>query len=894
MTFSNRRPRFSTLRLFLILILAFAAVAAVCSWHTVGAQTVNYISDRKVYPKPPLPPLPPLGGTYRDPVFGTEIMRATDASDCPHQGCGTYYSHWPTFNANNTRLLIRKDETGDALVKNFDPVNFKIGTGRQLPWVIRVNNATYGGASWESAIWSHTNPDVIYTFSNYNDGGMRLVSYNVATDTFALLADFNYLNTTGLDFLFQMNQSADDDVFSWSVMRVGNDGVPIAYLVYKRSTNKILLHVPNTMDFNEVHIDKTGHYLNVPLNRPLPDGDSMEFVNVDTGVVTKIVDGAPDFRPGHGDLGTNSIFGFDNDTDGFTIRRMDEPHNPHYVFWLRTASGPTGGVSDWTQDMHATMLADNEDWATMATFVDPTINLPHSGIFEDEMFQVALDGSERVRRLLQHRSSIDFKSDTTSYWAMPKPTISRDGRFIAYTSNWEKSGRYDLFIARIEPAPVLSTATPTPTMTPTPTPTTTPTPTPAPTATPTATPIVTPTPLPTPIIVPTAIPTPTPTPAPTPSVTPTATPTPTPVAKPGAALISLIKVTRDAQDISNEISADAKPGTNNSGSAATGPAGKISAVVSDLNQTYVAFGLEHEFYPASARIDQALTSAINYATIAVVSAAQNDTVTVKANLQRAIDYLELANLLMVNGDLANPIDYAQFFVRQHYVDFLSREPDESGRDFWTSKITNCIGEADCLESARVDVSAAYFLSIEFQETGYFVYRLYRASLGRPPRFEEFISDTQAIEKGVMVGQAGWKEMLLANRQSFVQSWVQRADFRSGYDEMTAEQFVDSLFAKMGVAPPPGERDSLISSLQKGSSRFSVLEQIVNNEQFATQQFDRAFVTMQYFGYLRRDPDAYGFNYWLNKLEAVNGDYQLAEMVKGFIESEEYRKRFERW
>src|SRR5438477_12568174 len=105
-------------------------------------------------------------------------------------------------------------------------------------------------------------------------------------------------------------------------------------------------------------------------------------------------------------------------------------------------------------------------------------NVGNTGAFKDEVMQFALDGSQRVRRLLHHRSSIDFKTNTTGYWAMPKPTISRDGRFIAYTSNWEKSGRYDLFIARIDPAPALSAPAPTPTPAPTATPTPTPTPTP--------------------------------------------------------------------------------------------------------------------------------------------------------------------------------------------------------------------------------------------------------------------------------------------------------------------------------------------------------------------------------------------------------------------------------
>src|SRR5206468_11678059 len=92
-----------------------------------------------------------------------------------------------------------------------------------------------------------------------------------------------------------------------------------------------------------------------------------------------------------------------------------------------------------------------------------------TGAFENEVMQFATDGSQRIRRLLHHRSHIDNLSSTSGYWAMPKPTISRDGRFIAFTSNWGNSGRYDLFIARIDPAPpVTPTPTPTPIASPTP------------------------------------------------------------------------------------------------------------------------------------------------------------------------------------------------------------------------------------------------------------------------------------------------------------------------------------------------------------------------------------------------------------------------------------------
>jgi uncharacterized SAM-binding protein YcdF (DUF218 family) len=431
------------------------ASAAITSGEETSPQNSSgFKTDRRVYRKPPLLHLPRAGGKFIDPVFGTEIMRATDESDGPAPGLGTYYSHWPTFNLDNTRLLIRKGETGDAILKTFDPVNFRIGASRE---VLPTEYPRGWGIVWESSIWSHRDPEIIYTFANDPKGGMRLYAYNVGRKEFKLLKDFSFLSRGRPDYLHQMNLSADDDVFSWSHMRTGNNGDPIAYLVWRRSTDKVLFDTPNTMDFNEVHVDKTGHWLNIPLNKPLPDSDAMEFLNLDTGGITKIVRGAPDYKPGHGDLGTDCIVGFDAWLDGITWRRLSAPHVVRHVFFFRTAIGRDGGVTDWTHDFHGTMLADNEDWITIATYRDPSVNLPGTGIFDDEVLQVSLDGSERIRRICHTRCFIDNKTTTTGYWATPKPTISRDGRFIAFTSNWENSGRYDLFVARIEPAPYLTT-----------------------------------------------------------------------------------------------------------------------------------------------------------------------------------------------------------------------------------------------------------------------------------------------------------------------------------------------------------------------------------------------------------------------------------------------------
>jgi uncharacterized SAM-binding protein YcdF (DUF218 family) len=445
------------------LVYYFVRGVRVSQTASAASTPVEYISpqdssglksDRGVYRKPPLPRLPRAGGKFVDPVFRAEVMRATDESDGPAPGLGTYYSHWPTFNSNSTRLLIRKGETGDAILKTFDPVNFKIGTGRE---VLPIEYPRDWGITWESSTWSHTNPDLIYTFANDRKGGMRLYGYDVAKKEFKLVKDFSSI-ARGRDFLRQMYLSADDDVFCWLLERVGVDDA-LGYIVYRRSTDKILFNNPASAyvgGINEVHVDKSGKWLTIHLNQTQPDNSATRILNLQTGAIDFLYRNTSDTPAGHGDLGTETIVGFDAWADGITWRRLSTPHAPRRVFYFRTAMGREGGVADWTHDFHGTMLADNEDWITIGTYHDPSVNLPATGIYDDEVLQVSLDGSERIRRICHTRSFIDEKTPTTGYWATPKPTISHDGRFIAFTSNWENSGRYDLFIARIEPAPYLT------------------------------------------------------------------------------------------------------------------------------------------------------------------------------------------------------------------------------------------------------------------------------------------------------------------------------------------------------------------------------------------------------------------------------------------------------
>ncbi|HEX8502759.1 MAG TPA: PQQ-dependent sugar dehydrogenase [Pyrinomonadaceae bacterium] len=254
---------------------------------------------------------------------------------------------------------------------------------------------------------------------------------------------------------------------------------------------------------------------------------------------------------------------------------------------------------------------------------------------------------------------------------------------------------------------------------------------------------------------------------------------------------------------------------------------------------------------------------------------------------------------------ANPLDRSDFFVRQHYLDFLSREADADGLAFWTGGIESCGANAACREVKRIDTSVAFFLSIEFQETGYFVYRLHKAAFGNaagtpvPLRFADFLRETQEIGRGVVVGQGDWRAQLEANKRAFVNAFVERADFVARYQTgQTPAQFAAALNQNAAAAFTPAEEADLAARLADGrETRAGALGRVAEDEDFKRAEFNRAFVLMQYFGYLRRDPDAApdadysGYNFWLSKLDQFGGNYHAAEMVKAFLASDEYRQRF---
>ena len=235
------------------------------------------------------------------------------------------------------------------------------------------------------------------------------------------------------------------------------------------------------------------------------------------------------------------------------------------------------------------------------------------------------------------------------------------------------------------------------------------------------------------------------------------------------------------------------------------------------------------------------------------------------------------------------IDDSDFFVNQHYVDFLSRFPDQGGLDYWTNQIASCGTNAICLNNQRVNVSAAFFIELEFQKTGYFVYRIYKGGLGRQPVYAEFGPDRRQVVDGPTLEQT---------KQALMLAFVQRPEFVTKYAAgTTAALFVDALIANINTnsgVDLSGQRQALIDKYNTGSdmtqSRSFATRDAVDAAAFQSAEYNPSFVLMQYYGYLRRDPEPSGYAFWLDVLNnRVPGNFR--GMVCAFITSDEYQKRF---
>jgi uncharacterized repeat protein (TIGR01451 family) len=229
---------------------------------------------------------------------------------------------------------------------------------------------------------------------------------------------------------------------------------------------------------------------------------------------------------------------------------------------------------------------------------------------------------------------------------------------------------------------------------------------------------------------------------------------------------------------------------------------------------------------------------------------------------------------------SNPIDGDAFFVRQLYIDFLGREPEPGAVNNWLGILNHCAVPTDCDRSV---VAQGFVRSAEFRDRGYFVYRFYSATLGRMPLYSEFIPD-MAKASGFLSDQD-----LEANKLAYIAEFMNRQEFKNLYDSTlnNPTAYVDKLLSTAGLPNHPKRAEWIAGLTNNTLTRAQVLRQFIESSEVFSKYYNESFIVMNYFGFLRRNPDA-AYQEWIRIFNQSNDDRVI---INGFINSQEYRFRF---
>jgi len=243
-----------------------------------------------------------------------------------------------------------------------------------------------------------------------------------------------------------------------------------------------------------------------------------------------------------------------------------------------------------------------------------------------------------------------------------------------------------------------------------------------------------------------------------------------------------------------------------------------------------------------------------------------------------------ATVSIADNDLAvassNPIDGVDFFIRQQYLDILNRQPDSTGLQNWINTLAPCpnggFGEPPASDCDRLKVAAGFFQSDEFLNRGYWAFRFYMVSQNQRPTYAQFIPDM------AQVGGPKSPAEEEASKVTFAEAFVQRPEFLARYGGLSGQPLANALLQTAGL---PSNTFTVTANMTNGQILRGIVETSATLNKFLTD----GTVSIQYFGFLRRDPDAIGYQNNVNTLNANPSN--LRHMIFIFIYSVEYRSRF---
>jgi hypothetical protein len=259
----------------------------------------------------------------------------------------------------------------------------------------------------------------------------------------------------------------------------------------------------------------------------------------------------------------------------------------------------------------------------------------------------------------------------------------------------------------------------------------------------------------------------------------------------------------------------------------------------------------------------------------------------------------------------NPIESHRFFIWTQYADLLNREPDNGGMQYYVDLINNCAGsDTECLKVYRGLTAANFLRSPEFGGRGGYIANLFNIVFGQRPKTVAELSDPTKVERPHYAEFVADLQLLSAptdaqvdvKKSELASTWLGRPEVQAILPaSLSNTDFVQKLKNTAGIITLANE-SSLITGLNNGTlTRAQVLRAVAESSEVTTMFSLQNYVTMQYIGHLRREPEnchgspdpancGYIFHY--NRFGSGGDPHEIENLItRGFIESPEYRRRF---
>lgn len=392
------------------------------------------LTDRVVRALPTLPTLGAANSQIVDPLFGATIIRVTDED----------------FSANHPDgMADRSFRTSDGTPQygwSADSLKFIVGDTDGAFWLLDWNPTTKTASRRErlaiiGSVCFH-NSDANAVYGRQGDRIIKKqtltsspapVSTVVDADTLGLsLPNDGYIGAINIQnsvMMFSCGGSGSTDNNHYAIWYPLDGSTPKIFDSLTRITPGIRLHA--------VILDRTGRY--VMLQQASVGDWWLWDTTADT--VTAITQSPA----GHACIGyetwvNNDIAGGNYDAYQWSLRNLRTGPNT-VVNLVSPVLTPTLAFGAEHPTWHHAKATSLEPIVTATYRHSPSQPQVQWRAWDDEILSVATDGSNTVTRHGHHRS--DSRPDTgggaIGFWYTPRPNISPNGRWVGFTSNWEKS-----------------------------------------------------------------------------------------------------------------------------------------------------------------------------------------------------------------------------------------------------------------------------------------------------------------------------------------------------------------------------------------------------------------------------------------------------------------------